>query len=60
MTALNKNSKKLLPLSFREAAVIQPVKESSPSCELFGIMGEKEDRRGEKWNSGNRITGETW
>jgi hypothetical protein len=38
----------------------QPVKEVSPSYELFDIMGKKEDRRGEEWNSGNWITGETW
>ena len=42
------------------AAVMQPVKEVSPSYELFDIMGKKEDRRGEEWNSGNWITGETW
>ena len=39
---------------------LQPVKEVSPSYELFDIMGKKEDRRGEEWNSGNWITGETW
>ena len=30
------------------AAVMQPVKEVSPSYELFGIIGEKENRRGKK------------
>ena len=39
----------------------QSVKEVSQICELFGIIGEKENRRGEEeWNSGSRITGETW
>ena len=26
----------------------------------FWYNGKKEDRRGEEWNSGNWITGETW
>lgn len=28
--------------------------------QAFWYNGEKEDRREEEWNSGNRITGETW
>ena len=38
-----------------------------PACQrslaivqAFWYNGEKEDRREEEWNSGNRITGETW
>ena len=46
--------------SFVSFATTQSVKEVSQTCELFGIIGEKENRREEKWNSGSRITGETW
>ena len=28
--------------------------------QAFWYNGEKEDRREEEWNSGNRITGEMW
>ena len=28
--------------------------------QAFWYNGEKEDRREEEWNSGSRITGETW
>ena len=38
-----------------------------PACQrslaivqAFWYNGEKEDRREEEWNSGDRITGETW
>ena len=31
-----------------ETAVMQSVKEVSQICELFGIIGEKENRRGKK------------
>ena len=41
--------------------------EAFPACQrslaivqAFWYNGEKEDRQEEEWNSGNRITGETW
>ncbi len=40
---------------------------AAPDCQrslaierVFWYNGKKEDRRGEEWNSGNKITGEMW
>ena len=50
-TASQKGAERLLFAACqRSLAIVQ----------AFWYNGEKEDRREEEWNSGNRITGETW
>ena len=44
-------------IGYADAAVCQ---RSLANMRAIWYNGKKEDRRGEEWNSGNWITGETW
>ena len=58
-------NRRVFPTGWKNAAskggsIFSACQRSLTIVQAFWYNGEKEDRREEEWNSGNRITGETW